>query len=169
MLHYIYMRPRILMLITLLIALGGVAFFLYERSRWSIRTDGDLCYFSSAIGASGLADVMSLKLSIIGTTASGELDSFPANKDPVKGTLLGTIREDGVMRELDALYTYNAGAVPTVEERIIRFDTLQALVGVGEMVAGQDDVYVYKDKKTIQYNQMIPSVKCGAVQQTILK
>jgi hypothetical protein len=156
-------RPFTVVMFVVIVALSGVAIFFFERSTWATNNTTELCYFSSLLGQTGYADVISIKLSVVGDSVKGKLDFFPAGKDPVQGTILGTTTKNKEGRILDGLFSYYNGGVPTTEEKIIKFNSFEAYISEGDYVYN-DDVYIYKNRNAITFPIQVPSVKCGAVQ-----
>lgn len=116
------------------------------------------CYYEEITGVNGLKDVNYLKVIIDEGKVEGELGTIPAEKDKMIGTLSGMMTPPNV---IDALYSYSAEGIDAVEERVIKLDATQALVGYGEMVDQGDGVFVYKDKTNIPFFLPIPKIDCG--------
>ncbi|MBY0328535.1 hypothetical protein K2Q02_00340 [Patescibacteria group bacterium] len=124
-----------------------------------------LCYYSSTQTASGFNDVYSLKLSVVGTSATGELATAPAEKDRMNGTLSGTIAPFSDEEYMfSGTYMNSAEGMTNTDQRMIKLSATEAAVGYGETVQNPDGTYGYKDPANLNYSLTIPRVDCALYQ-----
>jgi len=124
-----------------------------------------LCYYSSTPTASGFNDVYSLKLTVVGDTATGELATVPAEKDRMKGTLEGVIIPSTEEEYLFAgKYMNSAEGMTNTDDRMIKLSATDAKIGYGETVQNPDGTYSYKDSNNLNYSLAIPRVDCAQYQ-----
>lgn len=128
----------------------------------SEEQSGELCYFSSTPTASGYNDTYYLKLALDGTTATGELATIPAEKDAMKGILVGNIIENNGDTYFSGTYSNSAEGMTNIDERMIKLSDTEAAIGYGEMVQNADGSYGYKDANNLNYSLTIPRVDCAA-------
>lgn len=100
-------------------------------------------------------DSLVVKLSVVGNTATGELNWLPFEKDRMTGTFVGTV-QDSI---LTALYTYEAEGVTATEEKIVRLLAHEISLKTGELVL-QDSIWKLKDGETAAFTEIIPEVNC---------
>jgi hypothetical protein len=124
-----------------------------------------LCYvLNKKSTGSKFNDVAFVKLNTTdgGQTVTGELGTYLAEKDGMKGTLSGTVNADATGAAVfDGQYANSAEGMNNINEQLIKFDTDTAQIGYGEMVAAADGTYDYKDKTKVTYSLSIPSVDCA--------
>jgi hypothetical protein len=125
--------------------------------------ESSLCYTLNKKTNSSSNDVAFLKLTSSdgGVTVTGELATYPAEKDAMKGTLSGTVKSDNGIAVFDGTYVNSAEGMDNVDQRLIRLDDTQAQVGYGETVKSEDGTYVYKDPSKVDYSFSIPAVDCA--------
>ena len=139
-----------------------------NSQRAAMTTSSDeqvLCYSSSTPTASGFNDVYSLKLTVAGDIATGELATSPAEKDKMTGTLEGTIAPISEEAYLFTGKYMNSGeGMTNTDDRMIVLSATDAKIGYGETVLNADGTYSYKDPSTLNYSLSIPRVDCAAYQ-----
>ncbi len=154
-------------IIIVLIAGGGI-FFLLKNKKIDVpvpQTESiALCFgkFGKA-NERGFADVYTLRMTLAGEKASGELKLLPAEKDSKVGTFEGTVSAvDKMMmaRTMNLWWDTVAEGMHTKEELRIIFGEGTASIGFGEMTDRGDGVYVYKDPEKITYALDLTDISC---------
>lgn len=147
--------------VIVIILLGIAVWFIGHRPQTAPLAQSEAaCFYSEVTGSQGLKDISYLRLSGDRGMVTGDLGTLPAEKDAMRGTLTGTITDDGAWSMLDAAYTYQAEGMTATEERSIRFDATHAEIAYGEMIDAGDGTWVYKDPSSISYSLSIPRVAC---------
>ncbi|MDQ3245198.1 MAG: hypothetical protein M3P22_02565 [bacterium] len=117
----------------------------------------------------GSADEYTLRLSIKGTEANGELNMLPAEKDSKVGTFVGTVsvldQQSISARHADLVWDTRAEGQSAKEQLTIIFGEGTASIGFGEMVQGAGGVYLYKDPTKISYNLDLTDVSCSDLEE----
>lgn len=117
----------------------------------------------------GLYDKYTLRLILDGSTAKGELNFLPAEKDRKTGEVSGTVSavDKTMMARTADLWWFNFAEGMSAQEQVkIIFGEGVASVGFGEMVDRGDGVYVYKDPKNIKYTLELNDVACSDLIKT---
>lgn len=131
----------------------------------------ELCFAKFGVpNKSGFYDKYTLRLILDGSTAKGELNFLPAEKDRKTGEISGTVSAvDKIMMARTAdLWWFNFAEGMSAQEQVkIIFGEGVASVGFGEMVDRGDGVYVYKDPKNIKYNLELKDVACSDLTERV--
>jgi hypothetical protein len=96
-----------------------------------------------------------------GVTITGELATYPAEKDAMTGTLSGTATNVNGDAIFDGQYANSAEGMNNISEQLIKLGQGSAQIGYGEMVQGTDGTYDYKDKTKVTYSLTLPAVDCA--------
>jgi hypothetical protein len=161
-------------LLVVVVFLVGVVFIINKKPAVAPVVDDtvatktiELCFakFGQVMpNPNGFEDKYTLRLSMTGDKATGELKFLPAEKDSKVGKFEGTVSAvDKIMmaRTVNAWWKTMQEGISATEELSIIFGEGTASVGFGEMVDRGDGVYVYKDKANIKYNLELSDVACG--------
>ncbi len=111
----------------------------------------------------GFYDVDTLRMTLDGEKATGELKLLPAEKDSKVGKFKGTVSAvDKIMmgRRMELWWDTLAEGMNTTEELKINFGEGTASIGFGEMINRGDGVYVYKDPANIHYTLDLTDISC---------
>jgi hypothetical protein len=155
--------PAVIVLLLFVVALGKkhITPAVTEGPLATAQVPAMLCFFSSIKTADGYADTYYLKLSIQRGKATGELATLPAEKDAMRGTLVGNIIDQNGETYFDGTYSNMAEGMTNVDERMIKLGDTEAAIGYGETMQNADGSYGYKDKNDLNYSLTIPKVDCA--------
>ncbi len=134
------------------------------QSDISISTPASLCFVLNKKTTSGSSDVAYLKLTTSdgGQNISGELGTYLAEKDGMKGTLTGSASADASGNAIfDGQYVNSGEGMNNSNEQLIKLDGTQAQLGYGDFIRTKNGSYQYKDKTKVVYSLAIPSVDCA--------
>ncbi|MDB5255293.1 MAG: hypothetical protein JWL92_669 [Candidatus Nomurabacteria bacterium] len=152
------------LIITGVAVIGFAALFISAKKQQDIAvtpaadtTPSSLCYVLNKNG-----DTAFLKLTTTdgGLTITGDLATYPAQKDSMKGTLSGVATNVDGDAVFDGQYANSAEGMNNISEQLIKLDPTQAQIGYGEMVEAADGTYDYKDKTKVTYSLTLPAVDC---------
>lgn len=132
-------------------------------------TSSKLCYYRSDKTSSGFYDRAWIRLTVSGTTATGEFQNLPAEKDRKIGTFSGTVSAPDAQGKQIATLIWDSQAegMSNKEELLVKYGSGSAQAAFGEMVLGANGVYVYKDKTKAVYQTAIPQVDCAVLDEAV--
>ncbi len=153
------------LIITGLAVIGFAALFINAKKQQEVAvtptvdtSPSSLCY---ALNKKGDTAFLKLNTTDGGITITGELATYPAEKDAMKGTLSGTATNVSGDTVFDGQYANSAEGMNNISEQLIKLDETQAQIGYGEMVEATDGTYDYKDKTKVNYSLSLPAVDCA--------
>lgn len=115
---------------------------------------------------SGFYDKYILRLKMSGENrevAEGELRLLPAEKDALVGKFTGTVGpvdRYAMARTADLWWEATGEGITNTQQLRIIFGEGTASIGFGEMVEGDDGVYVYKDISKVDYSLNLTDTSC---------
>lgn len=170
-----YNIKQILLIILMVIVVGAVILSIKPKESIApVGTINDkttvdsgkifkLCYYCATKTDNNLYDVAWLKLNIQGDKINGEFQNVPAEKDSKIGAfegIVGLVDQKSMARTANVWWNSKAEGMEVKEELEIQFGEGSATVGFGEMVDRGDGVYVYKDKKNLNYIEQMNQYDC---------
>lgn len=124
--------------------------------------DNQLCFYQAFGDNPDLQDITWLTVSINDGKATGEFHILPAEKDSKAGSFTGVAAASQGLPDtqvVNAIWSASAEGTTNQEELILGIDAQAVHVGFGEMTAGADGVYTYKDSRALSFID-IPAIKC---------
>ncbi len=113
-----------------------------------IPQNQELCFSRNFNG-----DITEAKLIVSGENVTGTFNWIPFEKDSARGTVTGTIGENG---EMNLLYDYMIEGAHQTEEKIMKIQNGKLLIRHGELIDPKYDGHlVYKDVGTAIYSETL--------------
>jgi hypothetical protein len=102
-------------------------------------------------------DFSEAKLTIDNANVTGTFNWIPFEKDSARGTLSGTVGENG---EMNLLYDYIIEGAHQTEEKIMKIEDGKLLIKHGELLDQKYDGHlVYKEKTSAVYSETLEACK----------
>jgi hypothetical protein len=118
----------------------------------SIPQNQELCFSKNFNG-----DITEAKLTIDNANVTGTFNWIPFEKDSARGTLSGTVGENG---EMNLLYDYIIEGAHQTEEKIMKIEDGKLLIKHGELLDQKYDGHlVYKEKTSAVYSETLEACK----------
>jgi len=159
---------KIIASVLVLVGVGVMIYLIIDRNPVSPaglgQVPAEFCYYKETKTASGLHDTAWLTMSLEEDRITGEYNNIPAEKDKKVGTFEGVVSSvDPTLGTISADLWWGSMAegMNVTEELHVVFGETEARVGIGEMIDRGDGVYIYKDKSTIGYWQVLDILPCG--------
>ncbi len=117
-----------------------------------IPQNQEMCFSKNVNG-----DITEAKLTVDGEKVTGTFNWIPFEKDSARGTLSGTVGENG---EMNLLYEYMIEGAHQTEEKIMKIEDGKLLIKHGELLDPKYDGHlVYKDANTATYSEILEPCK----------
>ncbi|MFA6257366.1 MAG: hypothetical protein WCT29_03630 [Candidatus Paceibacterota bacterium] len=133
------------------------------------QTPVNLCFAKYKESAdTGFQDKYTLRMTLAGDKASGELKLLPAEKDSLVGKFEGTVSAvdaTSMTRSVKSFWDTVGEGMTTKQELEIIFGEGKANIGFGEMTDRGDGVYVYKDRTKVDYTFELTDTDCSELDE----
>jgi hypothetical protein len=164
--YYMYMKKLLTIIIVICIILG--IFYLTKKEVIAPVVkevqSTELCFAKFGIpDKNGFYDKHTLRLTMTGEKATGELKFLPAEKDALVGKFAGTVGavdKATMTRTANLMWDTQGEGMNATQELKIIFGEGIASIGFGEMKDRGDGIYMYKDPAKVDYSFSLTNISC---------
>ena len=167
-------------LIIVLIAVAGVIYVSNKKAVAPVivmpDTQKEICYFKETKGEQTTDDAfVSINYDPNGKV-HGVINWIPGEKDSLVGAYAGVVEKNedkGTMQSypsrLNIVYAGAGEGVVSMQQEIMIVSANEVKTAVGEKFQDKDGVYQFKDTTNLIYENALPMVDCGTVQDRFKK